>query len=88
MSSIHMQQTQSVSMTNQALQQQNMNNQLVNASAVNNQSNSLNAFNSQTADFSLEFLDNLPSTDTGGFTEQELLSSFDNDSGFNFQDIL
>lgn len=87
MSSIHMQQTQSVSMSNQSLQQQNMNNQLVNAQA-NNQSNSMNAFNSQTADFSLEFLDNLPSTDTSGFTEQELLSSFDNDSGFNFQDIL
>jgi hypothetical protein len=34
------------------------------------------------ADFSLEFLDNLPSGDTSQFSEQELLSSLDTSSGF------
>lgn len=34
------------------------------------------------ADFSLEFLDNLPSGDTSQFSEQELLSSLDTTSGF------
>ena len=53
----------------------------------NNQSSSLSNFNPQAADFNLDFLENLP-TDSGGFTEQELLNSFDSDPGFNLQDIL
>ncbi|XP_063912380.1 neurogenic protein mastermind-like [Zophobas morio] len=82
-SSIHMQQSQSMTVTNQSLQQQNMNNQLVN-NTTSNQNNSLNSFNSQNTDFiGLEFLDNLPTTDTTAFTDQELLNSFDSDSGFN-----
>lgn len=75
-SSIHMQQTQSMTVQ----QQQNLNNQLVNNSS-NNQNN-LN-FNSQSDFIGLEFLDNLPTTDSTAFTDQELLNSFDSDSGFN-----
>lgn len=82
MSSIHMQQSQSITVTNQALQQQgNLNNQLTSTQS-NNQSNALSSFNPQ-ADFNFEFLDNLAPSDTGAFTDQELLNSFDSDAGFN-----
>jgi hypothetical protein len=82
LSSIHMQQSQSMTVTNQSLQQQNMNNhQLVNNTT--NQNNALSSFNSQPTEFNLEFLDNLPTADSTAFTDQELLSSFDSDSGFN-----
>lgn len=81
MSNIHMQQSQSISVTNQAIHQQNnLNNQL--GSSTQNQSNVLNNFNPQ-ADFNFELFDNLTSGDAGTFTDQELLSSFDNDAGFN-----
>jgi hypothetical protein len=77
-----MQQSQSMTVTNQSLQQQNMNNhQLVNNTT--NQNNALSSFNSQPTEFNLEFLDNLPTADSTAFTDQELLSSFDSDSGFN-----
>ncbi|KAJ8971580.1 hypothetical protein NQ314_000638 [Rhamnusium bicolor] len=83
LSSIHMQQSQSITVTNQALQQQqgNINSQLANTQS-NSQSNPLGNFNPQ-ADFNFEFLDNLASGDTGAFTDQELLNSFDTDAGFN-----
>ncbi|KAG5887789.1 hypothetical protein JTB14_024004 [Gonioctena quinquepunctata] len=79
MSNIHMQQSQSITVTNH--QQGNMNNQLSNTSSTN-QSNALSNFNPQ-ADFSLEFLENLAASDTGTFTDQDLLNSFDSDAGFN-----
>lgn len=91
MSNMNMQQTQSLSVNSQALQQHQLNNHqqhLMNSPSNNNQSNSLSNFNAQAADFNLDFLENLPSADTNSFTEQELLNSFDNDPGFNLQDIL
>ncbi|KAJ8941457.1 hypothetical protein NQ318_016897 [Aromia moschata] len=82
LSSIHMQQSQTITVTNQSIQQQgNMNNQLSNAQS-NSQNNALSSFNPQ-ADFNFEFLDNLASGDSGAFTDQELLNSFDSDAGFN-----
>lgn len=84
---MHMQQTQSLSMSSQSMAQQNLNNQQLMNNQSNN-SNALNSFNPQSADFSLEFFENLPNTDTSAFTEQELLNSFDADSGFSLQDIL
>lgn len=39
------------------------------------------------ADFSLEFLENLPTGDTSSFSAQELLNSLDSTAGFNL-DIL
>lgn len=39
------------------------------------------------ADFSLEFLENLPTGDTSNFSAQELLNSLDSTAGFNL-DIL
>lgn len=75
-----MQQTQALSVTNQAMQQQNLNNQIVHTPSQNN---ALASFNPQASDFSLEFLDNLPTSDSAAFTDQELLNSFDSDSGFN-----
>lgn len=39
------------------------------------------------ADFSLEFLENLPAGDTSNFSAQELLNSLDSTAGFNL-DIL
>lgn len=92
LSGMTLQQSQSLAVSNQALQQQqqlnNQQQQLMNNSTNNNQSNSLNNFNPQAADFNLDFLENLPTTDSNAFTDQELLNSFDNDSGFNLQDIL
>lgn len=36
------------------------------------------SFTGQTADFNLDFLDNMPSTDASNLTAQELLNSLDN----------
>ncbi|KAK4883013.1 hypothetical protein RN001_006332 [Aquatica leii] len=90
LSNMSMQQTQSLSMTNQSIQHQQLNNhqQLLNNPSNNNQSNSLSNFNPQAADFNLDFLENLPTSDTSAFSEQELLNSFDNDPGFNLHDML
>lgn len=82
MSNIHMQQSQSISVTNQTLHQQSNLNSPLGSTPPNNQNNVLNNFNPQ-ADFNFEFFDNLTSGDTGTFTDQELLSSFDSDAGFN-----
>lgn len=84
MSNIHMQQSQSISVTNQSLHQQGgLSNSLAAAAQQsNNQNNVLNNFNPQ-ADFNFEFFDNLTSGDAGTFTDQELLNSFDSDAGFN-----
>ncbi|XP_023015214.1 uncharacterized protein isoform X3 [Leptinotarsa decemlineata] len=79
MSNIHMQQSQSLSVSNQ--QQTTMNNQLSGAPS-NPQNNILSTFNPQ-ADFNFEFLDNLTTGDSGTFTDQDLLNSFDSDAGFN-----
>lgn len=76
-----MQQSQSMSVTNQTMHQQNnMSSPLGNPPATN-QSNVLNNFNPQ-AEFNFEFFDNLTG-DAGAFTDQELLNSFDSDAGFN-----
>lgn len=91
MTNMSIQQTQSLSVTSQTLQQQQLNShqqQLMNSPSNNNQTNSLSNFNPQAADFNFDFLENLPTTDSAAFTEQELLNSFDNDPGFNLQDIL
>ncbi|KAK5649778.1 hypothetical protein RI129_000807 [Pyrocoelia pectoralis] len=90
LTNMSMQQSQSLSVSNQALQHQQLNNhqQLMNNPSNNNQSSSLSNFNPQAADFNLDFLENLPTTDSSAFTEQELLNSFDSDPGFNLQDIL
>lgn len=40
------------------------------------------------ADFSLEFLENLPTGDTSNFSAQELLNSLDSAAGFNLDNIL
>lgn len=86
MANMHLQQSQSLSLSSQSIQQQNMSNQQqLNQTS---HSNALSNFNPQTSDFSLEFLENLPNTDTSAFSEQELLNSFDADSGFSLQDIL
>lgn len=86
MGGIHLSQTQSLSITNQNIHQTQMNPQQLVSNTSNNQSNALNNYAQQPqADFSLE---NLLSADTSNFTEQELLNSFDSDSGFNLQDIL
>lgn len=78
-----MQQSQSISVTNQAMHQQsNMNSSPLGSTPANNQNNVLNNFNPQ-ADFNFEFFDNLTAGDAGTFTDQELLSSFDGDAGFN-----
>lgn len=92
MGNVHLQQSQSLTITQamhqqqqqQQQQQTSMNNQLANNNQpTNSHSNSLASFNPQATDFSLEFLENLPTTDTTSFTDQELLNSFDTDSGFN-----
>lgn len=67
----------------QTIQQSTVGNQLVNTPTANTQQTSIANFSQQqSTDFSLEFLD-LPTTDTGAYTDQELLNSFDTDSGFN-----
>lgn len=77
-----MQQSQSLSVTNQSMHQQpSLADQLGNTTS-NNQTNSMSTFNPQ-ADFNFEFLDNLGSGDSTAFTDQELLNSFDSDAGFN-----
>lgn len=88
MGNVHLQQSQSLSITQTMHQQQQqqtaMNNQLTNNNQQNtNHPSSLASFNPQANDFSLEFLENLPTADTSAFTDQELLNSFDTDSGFN-----
>ncbi|KAF5294671.1 hypothetical protein FQA39_LY02803 [Lamprigera yunnana] len=88
LSNMSMQQSQSLTMSNQSIQHQHNHPQLMNNPSNNNQSNSISNFNPQAADFNLDFLENLPTTDASAFTEQELLNSFDNDPGFNLQDIL
>ncbi|XP_031333196.1 neurogenic protein mastermind-like [Photinus pyralis] len=90
LTNMSMQQSQSLSVSTQSLQHQQLGNhqQLMNNPSNNNQSSSLSNFNPQAADFNLDFLENLPTTDSSGFTEQELLNSFDSDPGFNLQDIL
>lgn len=84
MPNLSMQQTQALQISNQ--QQQLSAQQSLNPSN-NSQSNALSNFNPQ-SDFSLDFLENLHTSDSTAFTEQELLNSFDNDPGFNLQDIL
>lgn len=67
-------------------QQTTMSNQLTSTNQQNNSHpNSLANLNPQSTDFSLEFLENLPTSDTTSFTDQELLNSFDTDSGFNLR---
>lgn len=85
MAGIHMSQSQSLSISNQTIHQTQMNSQPMVTNQTNNQSNALSNYGQQSSDFSLE---NLLSADTSNFTEQELLNSFDSDSGFNLQDIL
>lgn len=85
MGGIHMSQSQSLSISNQTIHQTQINSQPMVTNQANNQSNSLSSYGQQTPDFSL---DNLLSGDTSNFSEQELLNSFDSDSGFNLQDIL
>nr|CAH7766266.1 unnamed protein product [Callosobruchus chinensis] len=76
MSSLHMQQSQSLSVASQSLQsQQGLSDALC---PPNSQNNFPNA-----ADFGFEFLDSLGPGDAGAFTDQELLNSFDTDAGFN-----
>ncbi|XP_050515733.1 neurogenic protein mastermind-like [Diabrotica virgifera virgifera] len=93
MSNLHLQQSQSISISNQSLQQsqqqQNlslggqMNSIVPSANSAQNSQNALaSAFNPQ-ADFNFEFLDNLAAADGTTFSDQELLSSFDSDPGFN-----
>lgn len=82
MTSMHMQQSQSLTVS-QTIQQSAVTNQLMNTPPTSTQQNSISNFNQQSTDFSLEFLENLPTTDTGPYTDQELLNSFDTDSGFN-----
>lgn len=82
MSNIHMQQSQSISVTNQTIHQQGNLSSPLGSTPPNNQSNVLSNFNPQ-ADFNFEFFDNLTSGDAGTFTDQELLNSFDTDAGFN-----
>lgn len=84
---MHLQQTQSLTVS-QTIQQSTVvgssGQQLVNTASPNTQQSVTVAnFNPQSTDFSLEFLENLPSTDSGSYTDQELLNSFDTDSGFN-----
>lgn len=50
-------------------------------------SNASSNFPGQATDFNLDFLENMPSTDTSNFTDQELLSSLETEYGFNLQDI-
>lgn len=82
MTSMHLQQSQSLSVS-QTIQQSTVGSQLINTPPPNTQQSAIANFNQQSTDFSLEFLENLPSTDTGPYTDQELLNSFDTDSGFN-----
>lgn len=77
-----MQQSQGVSVSSQLMHQPNSMNNPIGSTPSNNQSNILNNFNPQ-AEFNFEFFDNLTSGDAGAFTDQELLSSFDTDAGFN-----
>lgn len=85
MGNVHLQQSQSLTMSQSLHQQQTtINNQLTNSNQnASNHANALASFNAQANDFSLEFLENLPNTDATSFTDQELLNSFDSDSGFN-----
>lgn len=85
MSGIHLSQSQSLSISNQTIHQSQLNAQSMVNNQSNNQSNTLGNYTQQTPDFNL---DNLLSADTSNFSEQELLSSFDSDAGFNLQDIL
>lgn len=82
MTSMHLQQSQSLSVS-QTLQQSAVGNQLVSTPPSSAQQAAISSFNQQSTDFSLEFLENLPTTDAGPYTDQELLNSFDTDSGFN-----
>lgn len=66
-------------MSNGPMQSQNGNSQHSFPSLHNTSS-----FAGQTADFNLDFLDNMPSTDASNLTAQELLNSLDN----SFLDIL
>lgn len=77
------QQQQNATSNHQLVNNNNNNNSSSNNHHPNNNNNPLNNFNPQAADFSLEFLDNLPTSDTGPFTDQELLNSFDSDNGFS-----
>lgn len=79
---MHLQQSQSLSVS-QTIQQPTVGNQLVNTPSPNTQQSALANYNHQPTDFSLEFLENLPSTDTGPYTDQDLLNSFDAETGFN-----
>lgn len=83
MGGIHMSQSQSLTISNQTLQQNQINSQLVNQQT--SQTTTISNFSQQSPDFNL---DNLLNADTGNFTDQELLNSFDSDAGFNLQDIL
>lgn len=75
MSSVHMTQTQSMTMNGQTGASSNMT--PFGSSSINNSA----------PDFSLEFLDGLPTGDASNFSAQELLNSLDTDP-FNLQDIL
>lgn len=75
MSSVHMSQTQSMTMNGQAGAGSNM-------TPFGN-----SPINNSAPDFSLEFLDGLPTGDASNFSAQELLNSLDTDP-FNLQDIL
>ncbi|XP_047522413.1 neurogenic protein mastermind-like isoform X1 [Pieris napi] len=92
MPNIHMNQSQSMSMqggmgmgnhqnmqNGMQMHSQNMNS-MVSQNGINQNSfpSLQSAFSGQTADFNLDFLDNMPSSDTSNLTAQELLNSLDN----------
>lgn len=60
--------------------QNSMQNSMVNPNGINQNFPSLHtsAFTGQTADFNLDFLDNMPSSESSNLTAQELLNSLDN----------
>lgn len=77
MPNIHMSQSQSMSMQQGcALGMQAPAHSLQNSLMPQN-GNFLHSFG-PTADFNLDFLDNMPSSDAGNMTAQELLNSLDN----------
>ncbi|CAH2091857.1 unnamed protein product [Euphydryas editha] len=86
MPNIHMSQSQSMSLQQGLLQQQqqqhNMQNSLMSQNGPMNTTSHFpslhSSFTGQTADFNLDFLDNMPSTDASNLTAQELLNSLDN----------
>lgn len=64
-------------------QNASMQNSMMAANGMQNNGHSFpslhaSSFPGQTADFNLDFLDNMPSTDATNLTAQELLSSLDN----------